>query len=536
MSLGQSQTVCMCVLTDMAESQVLILKNIGDAIAGVLPDLPDQLLKSVEDTLKTLGAETTDDLKYITENGLLPVLKPIQARRLVAAWTQNVDVLLSPPSISSSPTSSTTTSSPSGICTPLLPNWVERFEIPWQRLPEELVQNLERQKRPSARQRREMVRIVVSEMMKICKNPTKHNTTEIAKRMVAKYPKSLQDVIDGDVIGPGYHSLVKQLQARVENVKRPDIPKVKKRKAISDDGNDTDEIPAEQKARVQDTYGCISWEPKHLPLSETVESQLEKKEEMKKLFKKNNYSTDVVKELVTCTYYTQRKDINKGASIQKLCQEWPFLFNEVGMTAHFQELTGVNLMETFLANVDKKGARLLKFLKYVDAQKHKQVLNAVLKLQTERGQFSGCLQEVIEMMLLLLAHFDEKEELLFHCVEMTSLAEDVQMEKVPPTPFIIVCGSSCFAAETFMLSIDKKIVNDRIATFTSAICLMFGSYYCFNIHYPVELRSTLEFLQRCFFSINPERGTKVESKKKKVFSVNPRVLTLISDIADHEWI
>ncbi|CAM4574008.1 unnamed protein product [Leuciscus chuanchicus] len=311
--------------------------------------------------------------------------------------------------------------------------------------------------------------------------------------MVARYPKSLQDVIDGDVIGPGYHSLSKQLQARVENVKRPDTPKVIKRKAASHD-DDTDEIPAEQRASVQDTYGCISWEPKHLPLSETVESQLEKKEEMKML--KNNYSTDVVKELVKCTYYTQRKDINKGESIQKLCQEWPFLFNEVGMPAHFQELTGVNLMGNFLDNVDKKGARLLKFLRYVDAQKSKRVLNALLKLQTERGQSSGCSQEVIEMLLLLLAHFDEKEDLLFHCVETTSLAEDVQMEKVPPTPFIIVCGSSCFAAETFMLSINKKIVNDHITTFTSAICLMFGSYYCFNIHYPVELRSTLEFLQR----------------------------------------
>lgn len=107
------------------------------------------------------------------------------------------------------------------------------------------MQNLERQKRPSARQRREMVRIVVSGMMKICKNPTKHNITGIAKRMVARYPKSLQDVIDGEVIGPGYHSLVKQLQARVENVKRPDTPKVIKRKAASDD--DTDEIPVEQK-------------------------------------------------------------------------------------------------------------------------------------------------------------------------------------------------------------------------------------------------------------------------------------------------
>ncbi|KAF6736314.1 hypothetical protein FQA47_007720 [Oryzias melastigma] len=531
----------------MAESH--LLKDTRDAIAGVLPDLPDEVVKSVEETLKALGATTSDDLKYIKENDLLPVLKPIQARRLVAAWTQNASSistpttghsspvrLLSSPSTSSSPGSSTITSSPSGLQTSLIPDWVERFEIPWERFPEELMQNLERQKRPSARQRREMVRIVVSEMMKLCRNPTKQNTTEIVKRMVTKYPKSFQDVIDGDVIGPGYHSLVKQLQSRVENVKRPDTPKVVKRKAASDHDDDTDEIPAEQKASVQDTYGCVSWEPKYLPLSETVESQLEKKEEMKKLFKKMNYRIDLVKELVKCTYYTQRKDINKGASIQKLCEEWPFLFNEVGMAEHFHELTGVNLIETFLANVDKKGARLLKFLRYVDAQKRKQVLDALLKLQTEKGQSNRCSQEVNEMLLLLLAHFGEKEQLLFRCVEMTSQAEDVEMDDVPPTPFIIVCGSSCFSAETFMLSIDKNIVNDKISSFTSAICLMFGSYFCFNIHYPVELRSTLEFLQRCFFSINPERGTKVESKKKKVLPVNPRVLSLITDIADHEWI
>ncbi|KAF7707937.1 hypothetical protein HF521_016994 [Silurus meridionalis] len=180
----------------MAESQ--LLKNIGDVIAGVLPDLPDQLVKSVEDTLKTLGAATTDNLKNMTENDLLPVLKPIQARRLDAAWTQNISgtstpksvhsspvvVFPSAPSISSSPASSTSTSS-SGICTPLIPNCLERFEIPWQRLPEELIQNLERQKRPSARQRREMVRIVVSEMMKICKNPTKHNFSSFRLKEVS---------------------------------------------------------------------------------------------------------------------------------------------------------------------------------------------------------------------------------------------------------------------------------------------------------------------------------------------------------------
>ncbi|KAM9770937.1 uncharacterized protein LOC133168493 [Syngnathus typhle] len=528
----------------MAESEI---QTISSAIAAVLPDLPQAVLSSVEDTLKGFGAETIDDLQYITEGDLLPVLKPVQARRLVAAWAQNnsstttaafsspLSVCSSPPSVSPSPSSSSITSSPSGNCSTFVANWVETFQIPWQKLPEELVQSLERKVRPSPRLRREMVRIVVSEIMKMCNNPTKHNTTEIGKRMVAKYPEALQDVIEGDVIGPGYHSLVKQLQARVENVKRPNTPKIRKRK-VAPDESDTEEIPAEQKARVQDTYGCINWEPKYLPLSETMESQQEKKNKMKEMFEEIDFNADNVKKLIQSTYYTQRKDINKGTSIQKLSQEWPFLFKEAGMVAHFQELTGLSLMDTFLGNVEKKGRRLLNFFKNVDAQKRKQVLDALLKFQTELGHLDGCSQDLVKMVLLLLAHFGEKEENLLQYVEETCLAQEVQIEKLPATPCIIVCGSCCFSADTFMLSIDQKVVNDHITSFTSAVCLLFGSFYCFNIHYPVELRSTLEFLQRCFFSINPERGTKVEwNKKKKVLSVNPRVLTLIADLADHEW-
>ena len=43
-----------------------------------------------------------------------------------------------------------------------------------------------------------------------------------------------------------------------------------------------------------------------------------------------------------------------------------------------------------------------------------------------------------------------------------------------------------------MLSLDGKVVDDHIPNFISAICLMFGTYYCLNIHYPVDLGSTLE--------------------------------------------
>lgn len=141
---------------------------------------------------------------------------------------------------------------------------------------------------------------------------------------------------------------------------RRNTPKITKSKATSDKYN-TGEIPAEQKARVQGTYGCVNWEPKYLPLSETMESQQGKKDEMKKMFEDIDYNADNVKKLVQSTYYTQRKDISKGSSIQKLSQECPFLFKEAGMVAHFQELTGLSLMDTFLGNVEKKGRHLLTF-------------------------------------------------------------------------------------------------------------------------------------------------------------------------------
>ncbi|XP_054913457.1 uncharacterized protein LOC129377493 [Poeciliopsis prolifica] len=280
-------------------------KDIRDAIRAVLPGLSQEVLAALEDVLEKLGTTTADDFQYITEEDLLPVLKPIQARRLVAAWAQNnsmastsggassspQSVQSSQPAASLSQPSSADTSSPSLSCSPVLPTWVDSCQIPWQKLPEELIQTLERHKRPSARLQRQMVRIIVSEMMLICKNPTKRDTTEIAERMVSRYPKSLKDVIDGDVIGLGYHSLVKQLQARIENVKRQDTPKITKRKAS-----------------VQYTYGCVNWAPKFLPLSETVEK-------------------------------------------------------------HFQQLTGISLMEAFFTNLDKKGERILNFLQTVFAQK-----------------------------------------------------------------------------------------------------------------------------------------------------------------------
>ncbi len=112
------------------------------------------------------------------------------------------------------------------------------------------MQALERGKRPGTKLRRQMVRIVVTEMMQKCPHVGKKHSIDVATKMVAKYPSSLQDVIEGDIVGTGYHSLVKQLQNRIENVRRTSTPKIRKRKRKhqTDDSDQTDEIPLEERA------------------------------------------------------------------------------------------------------------------------------------------------------------------------------------------------------------------------------------------------------------------------------------------------
>ncbi|RXN37846.1 Prolyl-tRNA synthetase associated domain-containing 1 [Labeo rohita] len=487
---------------EMTDLETTFLRT---AITEVLPDLPEVTKDILEETLQSLGVETYDDFQFIEESDLLSALRPIQARKVLAAWkrkcqtpetsSSSVSASPVPPATlrHSSPGSSQSSSSSSSKSPDI--DWVDTFLIPWDKFPEELMQFLEREKRPSPRMRREMIRILVNEMMRKCSCPSKRNSTEVAKKLVAKYPKSLQDIIEGDVVGPGYHSLVKQLQYRIENVKRSTTPKIRKRKHCTDD-SDTDEIPPEQRAAIQDTYGCVNWDVKFLPLEETPESQQEKKEKLKMMSRNNDANLEEVKSLMKLTFYTQRKQVNQGENIKYLLEEWPFWFNELGMAVHFKELTSIGLKETFTRNLEVKGKRLLNYFSSVGVNKNKKFMEAVTKCKVMREQASSCSEDVKEMLLLLLSYFNEKEDAMFHYVEDTCLAEEVDMDKVNLTPTLVACGGSCFTAKRFMLCVDRNVVHDNIPSFISAICMMFGSYYCFNIHYPSELASTLEFLQR----------------------------------------
>ncbi|KAI9516451.1 hypothetical protein NQZ68_015952 [Dissostichus eleginoides] len=119
-------------------------------------------------------------------------------------------------------------------------------------------------------------------------------------------------------------------------------------------------------------------------------------------------------------------------------------------------------------------------------------------------------------------------------VDDTCVATDVDLQHLPTTPCILLCGESPMTASAFMVAVDQVVVNDRILTFTEAVNDMFMIYYALNIDYPVELGATMEFILRCIFRINPDKESKVQKQgNKKSLAVNPKVLSLLSKISEH---
>lgn len=87
-----------------------------------------------------------------------------------------------------------------------------------------------------------------------------------------------------------------------------------------------------------------------------------------------------------------------------------------------------------------KGKRLLNFFSTVGVNKNKKFLQDLTKFKVMRGELSGCLEDVKEMLMLLLSYFNEKEDAMFCYVEDTCLAAEVEIYKVNLTPKLVVCG------------------------------------------------------------------------------------------------
>ncbi|CAL8238261.1 unnamed protein product [Merluccius merluccius] len=98
-----------------------------------------------------------------------------------------------------------------------------------------------------------------------------------------------------------------------------------------------------------------------------------------------------------------------------------------------------------------------------------------------------------------------------------------------------------------MISLEGHVQCEGIQpTFMTGLAALFSLYYIFNLQYQEDAACTLEFIQRRFIGINPERGSKASwgkiiSKKtgkvvqKMSHTFNPHVSTLLKNLMDFEW-
>ncbi|XP_027141804.1 uncharacterized protein LOC104934043 isoform X2 [Larimichthys crocea] len=366
-------------------------------------------------------------------------------------------------------------------------DWHYNFQVPWNRLSSVLRRKLDHQERPTARERREMIRVIAAEILAVCKKPAKRHLSEVARKMVLAYPKSFKDIIDDEVIGSGHDSLTKQLQCRVDNCRRS-VPRAKQRSAR----NGSMAVPKSKKHR-RDSYGCVQWESGPV----NVDAQMKKKKDMQKMFLKNERNANKIDKLISDTFISQRNDIVSGRETRLLKKEWPYLFSVVGMKAHFRLLTGVHINEGFEEAMATKFARVLDYFRSLPMEMSRQ--------RAEIHAGGGPCGAV----LMLLSHFKEDCGRMFHVVGRTCIADEVQTEHLPPTPCIVVCGMSPMSADTFMVAVDQAVIMENLASFTDALVSMFVCYYIFNVHYPVELGATMEFLQRIQISHHQRIYTKL---------------------------
>ncbi|XP_048259396.1 uncharacterized protein LOC125384390 [Haliotis rufescens] len=526
----------------ISEDEKCLKRHVLDLIGN----LDEDTLNSIVDVLNTLGVTHVDDLKWVTPDDLVGRVKPVHARKLLSHSVSQPSRSVPSPSSSVDSSMSFSPKSPGPILIHNIntdPNWPVKLELPLRDVSAAVRNDLERGKRlhPSARQ--DLVRLFVDAVRKKTQHASRPQMSVIAQRMTARYPDSLQDKLDGSIIGSGYDSILNKLVSRNENLNRSlNASRMclsrKKRPLASDSGSsDNSDNPeggcAAAAAERRDSYGCINWMPVLTGDTECQDME-HHKNNLKAMYENSETDYEKVSRSMKASYALQRKEINSGTSMDELKEEWPYLFEVKGLLAHANELLGIDIRNALGTAYRDKAVRINRFFKTKSSFKCEMIYEEARR-QSEKDNVKAWLVAVI---LCVLNHFGEKEKDVFFVVDETTSVGAAEKSTTKESLQLIVFGDSVLAGKTYMLMCDRMVISpmDRIQSFMDAFSAFFASFYVFNLEYPPGASTTMEFIQRCFIGINPDRGSKGNQGKRKKTKINPKVLSLINALADFEWL
>ncbi|XP_028432949.1 uncharacterized protein LOC114555050 [Perca flavescens] len=334
------------------------------------------------------------------------------------------------------------------------------------------------------------------------------------------YPESFADQRDnGQLLDGGYASLLIQVKNRIENLNR--ASSFHQHRSASHG----------QKRGPTDTYGCTRFQPS-LPAEETEDTMETKRQQLEETYSQDGTAgaeRPQVKKLMDSTFYLQRSHINvvPTPTIATLKAKWPYLFSHKGLYSHFELLTDIPVLRSLDLAMEECGKVIVEMFKTKPTNaRMKEVL----------CQLDDDVELSYQVIHLLLSHFSEDVSGLIVLADGYATAADLESSlSLPATPRLILLGETGSRFQRWMLSIEGQIVCKGIqSTFVTGLASFFSCFYIFNLQYQEEAACTLEFIQRRFVGINPEKGTKA-AKGKKRRTVNSHVASLLRRLMDFQW-
>ncbi|XP_061568581.1 uncharacterized protein LOC133422580 [Cololabis saira] len=269
----------------------------------------------------------------------------------------------------------------------ILKTWPETFQVPWEKMPQEIRSAITDGKRPNPVARRQMVRVLTDEMRRCEANPTRAQCLTVVRNIIRQYPKSFADMTpDGSLLAGGYTSLLLQLKNRIENVNR--------------NGSFSNHRSSTYKRGPTDTYGCTRFQPE-LPPEETDETLEQHRQRLEEVYRQEGAGGAEradVKHLMELTFSLQRSHINTLPSpdIEDLKSKWPFLFTLRFIYAHFELLTDINVLRSLELSMEECGKAITQYFR-------EKPTNKDVKDVISNGEDNVALRVV----QLLMAHFGE---------------------------------------------------------------------------------------------------------------------------------
>ncbi|XP_075724879.1 uncharacterized protein LOC119179373 isoform X2 [Rhipicephalus microplus] len=381
-------------------------------------------------------------------------------------------------------------------------------------LPEHIRSSLKVERPLPHRERRALVRCVIEKLTTMCARPRRDLLRGAATTVVRAFPDALEDRgLDGSVLGRGYDSFFHQLECRAENIRR------KEKGAVA---------PVAQRGSrktVKNTFGCVNWQPvRNSEPPEDIEDRIQfLKQEGKKSLEEIDMllCVDYMEE----TYPELRSFVNAdpapGISVVK--DQWPMLFHRPFFYRHGNELLAKNVKAIFDQKVSTYAPPLIQYLESVPKKEVMYTL-MIMREAAKKGNMKSAEEAVPP---LLCTYFKEDERHLFQVLEEEKdIAE--MLHELPCTPTIVALGGifqkKCFVA------CEREILFTEPVDFSEATCLLLLSYYVFNLAYADPVATTLEFLQREMFTVNPLRGSKCSNGRKSRTSVSNKIMRLMQHL------